>query len=66
MTAHPPGDPHVEARLRDALTTAAERVSPTDRLGAITEAVSTAPPRAGTPRWLLPLAASFLALSSRR
>ncbi|HOF35321.1 MAG TPA: Gmad2 immunoglobulin-like domain-containing protein [Dermatophilaceae bacterium] len=63
MTAHPPGDPHVEARLRDALTTAAERVSPTDRLGAITEAVSTAPPRAGTPRWLLPLAASFLVLA---
>ena len=63
MTAHPPGDPHVEARLRDALTTAAERVSPTDRLGAITAAVSTAPARAGTPRWLLPLAASFLVLA---
>ena len=46
MTAHPPGDPHVEARLRDALTTAAERVSPTDRLGAITETVSIVSPAA--------------------
>ena len=64
MTDHPPADSHLEARLRDALGAAASRVAPTDRLGAITAAVSTPPQRIGAPRWVLPLAASFLVLAA--
>ena len=64
MTAQPPGDPHLEARLRDALGAAASRVYPTDRLGAITMAVSPPPKRVGAPRWVAPLAASFLVIAA--